>query len=456
MSSGPVGNESGARLAERARQVVPGGVNSGQRSVPGLTDLVVTGTDGARFRTADGREYTDFHSAFGPPLLGHNDPDVARATAEAGATLGHMGVGVTEGEVLLAEQLTELIPSIEKVLLTSTGSEATFHALRVSRAATGRRLVVKFQGCYHGWHDAVSLNVISAPEKVGGHDPISTGILPEVLEATLVLPFNDSEAVRRTFAEHGSDIAAVIVEPVPHNVGALLPYQEFLTTLREETTKAGSILIFDEVITGFRHDIGGWQKISGVTPDLTTLGKAIANGAPVGAIGGRADLMDLFSTRPGAPAFFAGTYNGHPSVVAAALATLRKLREEPVHEHVFRLGERVRTELTGLYERIGVPAVVTGYGSVFVSYFMPGEAPRTYADLLNNDASLFVGYRRKLLDHGLFELPLNLKRSHISYAHTDADVDRLIEGTEAAVKAVLADGGARDLENTSTMGGATR
>ncbi|MFD7432899.1 aspartate aminotransferase family protein [Streptomyces sp. NPDC059814] len=456
MSSGPVGNESGARLAERARQVVPGGVNSGQRSVPGLTDLVVTGTDGARFRTADGREYTDFHSAFGPPLLGHNDPDVAHATAKAGATLGHMGVGVTEGEVLLAEQLTELIPSIEKVLLTSTGSEATFHALRVSRAATGRRLVVKFQGCYHGWHDSVSLNVISAPEKVGGHDPISTGILPEVLEATLVLPFNDSEAVRRTFAEHGSDIAAVIVEPVPHNVGALLPYQEFLTTLREETTKAGSVLIFDEVITGFRHSLGGWQEISGVTPDLTTLGKAIANGAPVGAIGGRADLMDLFSTRPGAPAFFAGTYNGHPSVVAAALATLRKLREEPVHDHVFRLGGRVRSELTGLYERLGVPAVVTGYGSVFVSYFMPGEAPRTYADLLNNDASLFVGYRRKLLEHGLFELPLNLKRSHISYAHTDADVDRLIEGTEAAVKAVLADGGARDLENTSTMGGATR
>lgn len=456
MSSGPAGNESGARLAERARQVVPGGVNSGQRSVPGLTDLVVTGTHGARFRTADGREYTDFHSAFGPPLLGHNDPDVGRATAEAGATLGHMGVGVTEGEVLLAEQLAELIPSIEKVLLTSTGSEATFHALRVSRAATGRRLVVKFQGCYHGWHDAVSLNVISEPSKVGGHDPISTGILPEVLEATLVLPFNDSEAVRRTFAEHGCDIAAVIVEPVPHNVGALLPYQEFLTTLREETTKAGSVLIFDEVITGFRHGIGGWQQISGVTPDLTTLGKAIANGAPVGAIGGRADLMDLFSTRPGAPAFFAGTYNGHPSVVAAALATLRKLREEPVHDHVFRLGDRVRTELTGLYERLGVPAVVTGYGSVFVSYFMPGEAPRTYADLLNNDASMFVGYRRKLLDHGLFELPLNLKRSHISYAHTDADVDRLIEGTEAAVKAVLADGGARDLENTSTMGGATR
>ncbi|WP_372349254.1 aspartate aminotransferase family protein [Streptomyces sp. KL116D] len=456
MTSGPDAT-SGARIAERARTVVPGGVNSGQRSIPGLTDLVVTGTGGARFRTADGREFTDFHAAFGPPLLGHNDPDVARATAEAGARIGHMGVGVTEGEVALAEQLVELIPSVEKVLLTSTGSEATFHALRVSRAATGRRLVVKFQGCYHGWHDSVSLNVISAPEKVGSHDPISTGILPEVLDATLVLPFNDSAAVRRAFAEHGSEIAAVIVEPVPHNVGALLPHQEFLSTLREETTKAGSVLVFDEVITGFRHDLGGWQAICGVTPDLTTLGKAIANGAPVGAIGGRADLMDLFSTIPGAPAFFAGTYNGHPSVVAAALATLRKLREEPVHAHVYRLGNRVRTELTALYEKLGVPAVVTGHGSVFVSYFMPGpDTPRTYDDLLANDASLFVGYRRKLLDHGLFELPLNLKRSHISYAHTDADVDRLLEGTEAAVRAVLAEGGARDLENASTMGGAVR
>ncbi|WP_258563321.1 aminotransferase class III-fold pyridoxal phosphate-dependent enzyme [Streptomyces phytophilus] len=307
MSPGPDATTAGAgaALAERAQRVVPGGVNSGQRSIPGLPGLVVAGTGGARFRTADGAEFTDYHAAFGPPLLGHNDPDVARAAAEAGAALGHMGVGVTEGEIELAEELCALVPSLEKVLLTSTGSEATFHALRVARAATGRRLVVKFQGCYHGWHDSVSLNVISAPERVGGHDPISAGILPEVLDATLVLPFNDSAAVRRCFAEHGADIAAVIVEPVPHNVGALLPHQEFLTTLREETAGAGSVLVFDEVITGVRHSLGGWQQISGVTPDLTTLGKAIANGAPAGAIGGRADLMELFSTRPGAPAFFA-------------------------------------------------------------------------------------------------------------------------------------------------------
>ncbi|MET7394961.1 aspartate aminotransferase family protein [Dactylosporangium sp. NPDC005572] len=445
---------SGTTLAERARQVIPGGVNSGQRSIPGLTELVITRAAGARFWDADGREYTDYHAAFGPPLLGHNDPDVNAAVTEAGKRLDLCGVAVTDGEVQLAETLAELVPSIEQVLLTSTGSEATFHALRVARAATGRRLVVKFQGCYHGWHDAVSLNVISTPDRVGVQDPISTGILPEVLDATLVLRFNDVPAVRAAFAEHGEQIAAVIVEPVPHNVGCLLPDREFLQALRDECTRAGSVLVFDEVITGFRHDLGGWQRISGVTPDLTTLGKALGNGYPIGALGGRADLMDLFSTRPGAPAFFAGTYNGHPAMVAAALATLGKLRTEPVHKHVYRLGERIRTGLAEVFADLGVPAVVTGHGSVFVSYFMDGPVPRTYDDLLRNDAGMFIGYRRRMPEHGVFELPLNLKRNHVSYAHTDADVDHLLEATRSAVRDTLAAGGVTELAGTATMGGA--
>ncbi|WP_431894182.1 aspartate aminotransferase family protein [Micromonospora haikouensis] len=445
---------SGVTLAERARRVIPGGVNSGQRSIPGLTEMVIARASGARFWDADGRQYTDYHAAFGPPLLGHNDPDVNAAVAEAGTRVDLCGVAVTHGEIQLAETLAELVPSIEKVLLTSTGSEATFHALRVARAATGRRLVVKFQGCYHGWHDSVSLNVISAPDRVGVPDPISTGILPEVLDATLVLRFNDVAAVRAAFAAHGDDIAAVIVEPVPHNVGCLLPDQEFLQALRDECTRAGSVLVFDEVITGFRHDLGGWQRISGVTPDLTTLGKAIANGYPIGALGGRADLMDLFSTRPGAPAFFAGTYNGHPAVVAAALATLGKLRAEPVHEHVYRLGERARAGIAEVLADLGVPAVVTGHGSVFVTYFMSGPAPRSYDDLLRNDAGMFIGYRRRMPEHGIFELPLNLKRNHISYAHTDADIDHLVEATRAAVRDTLASGGTTELAGTATMGGA--
>jgi glutamate-1-semialdehyde 2,1-aminomutase len=420
--------------AERAAAVIPGGVNSGQRRVPGLEDLVVVATSGATFTDGNGRVYTDYHSAFGPPLLGHNDPDVDAAVAATAAAVGNMGVGVTPVEIELAERLVACVPSIEKVLLTATGSEATFHALRLTRTVTGRRHVIKFQGCYHGWHDAVAMNVISPAERVGSKDPLSQGILPEVLDATIVLPFNDADAVEQALADY--DVAAVILEPIPHNIGTVLPKPGYLERLRELTSRSGTVLVFDEVITGFRHGLGGYQAIAGVSPDLTTLGKAMANGWPVSALGGRSDLMDLFSTTPGRPAFFAGTFNGYPATSAAALETIEKLEREPVHEHVFRLGQRARTELQQLYDRLGVPAVVSGFGSVFVSYFLEGPVER-YDDLLANDVDLFVGYRRELMEHGIFELPLNLKRSHFSYAHTDADVDRLLEGTEAAVRRVL-------------------
>jgi glutamate-1-semialdehyde 2,1-aminomutase len=421
-------------LASRAARVIPGGVNSGQRRVPGLESLVVARTSGSTFTTSEGTTYTDYHAAFGPPLLGHNDPDVDAAVAEAAHTVGLMGIGVTAIEVELAERIVSLLPSVERVLLTETGSEATFHALRVSRAATGRRHVIKFQGCYHGWHDSVAMNVISLPENVGKRDLLSKGILPEIAEATIVCQFNNADEVERALTEH--DVAAIIVEPIPHNVGALLPQPGFLERLRELATKHGTVLIFDEVITGFRHGLGGYQSIAGVTPDLTTMGKAMGNGWPISAVGGKAELMDLFSTTPGRPAFFAGTFNGHPPTAAAALATIDKLQREPVHEHVFRLGDRARTELSALYARLGVPAHVTGFGSVFVSYFLEGT-PTTYDDLLANDVEMFTGYRRELMSHGIFELPLNLKRSHFSYAHTDEDVDRLVEATEAAVTATL-------------------
>jgi glutamate-1-semialdehyde 2,1-aminomutase len=419
-------------LVERARRVIPGGVNSGQRRLEGLEDLVVASTSGSTFTDTRGRTYTDYHAAFGPPVLGHNDPDVDRAASEMSRKVDLMGVGVTEIEIELAERLVELIPSLDKVLLTMTGSEATFHALRVARAATGRRHIIKFQGCYHGWHDSVAMNVISPPERVGKKDPLSTGILPEVLDATIVLPFNDAEAVERELETRPGGIAAIILEPIPHNVGALLPKPGYLERLRELSTKHGTVLIFDEVITGFRHGLGGFQSVAGVTPDLTTFGKAVANGYPMGGVGGRADLMDLFSSSPGQPVLFAGTYNGHPGMVAAALATIAKMEREPVHEHIFRLGERARSGLRDLYRRLGIPVVVTGFGSVFVTYFMEGPAER-YDDLLRNDKAMYVGYRRNQLEHGVFELPMNLKRSHISYAHKDADIDALLEATETAV-----------------------
>ena len=422
-------------LAARAAAVIPGGVNSGQRRVPGLEELVIAATSGATFTDGDGNTYTDYHAAFGPPLLGHGDPDVDAAVAATARSVGLMGVGVTEVEVELAERICELVPSAERVLLTETGSEATFHALRVARAATGRRHVIKFQGCYHGWHDSVAMNVISLPENMGRKDPLSKGVLPEVIDATIVCRFNDADDVERALTDH--DVAAIILEPIPHNIGAVLPQPGFLERLRALATKHGAVLVFDEVITGFRHALGGYQSIAGVTPDLTTLGKAMGNGWPISALAGKADLMEMFSTTPGRPAFFAGTFNGHPPTVAAALATIDKLQREPVHEHVFALGERARLGLRELYARLGVPVWVGGYGSVFVTYFLEGE-PSSYDDLLANDVELFTGYRRELMKHGIFELPLNLKRSHFSYAHTDDDVDRLLEATEVAVSTVLA------------------
>ena len=416
-------------LTDRARAVIPGGVNSGQRGIPGLERLVIASTDGAGFTDGEGRTYVDFHAAFGPPLLGHNDPDVDRAASAASRRVDLMGVGITELEVELAERLVEHVPSVEQVLVTATGSEATFHALRLARGATGRRRVLKFQGCYHGWHDAVAMNVISPRDRVGDRDPMSTGMMPETVEATAVVPFNDLEATESELAD--GDVAAVIVEPIPHNIGAVLPDDAFLPGLRTLCDRYGTILVLDEVITGFRHALGGFQSICGVTPDLTTLGKAMGNGYPIGALGGRADLMEQFSTTPGKPVFFAGTYNGHPGCVAAAIATIDKLAGEPVHEHVFALGERARSELADLFRSLDQAAQVSGYGSVFVTYFLDHPV-RDYSDLLDNDVELFTGLRMAQMEHGVFELPLNLKRSHFSYAHTEADVDTLLGATEAA------------------------
>ena len=419
-------------LNQRAKAVIPGGVNSGQRQTPGIETLVIASTSGATFTDVDGRTFVDYHAAFGPALLGHNDPDVDAAAAKVARSTDLMGVGVSVQEIELAERLVDVIPSLDRVLLTSSGSEATFHALRLARAATGRRRIIKFQGCYHGWHDAVALNVISQPDHVGRQDPLSIGSFPEVIEATVVLPFNDLLAVEHAVAEHQGDVAAIILEPIPHNIGTVLPKDGFLEGLRHICDREGIVLIFDEVVTGFRHGLAGFQGVAGVTPDLTTLGKAMANGYPIGALGGRAELMEMFSTTPGNPVFFAGTFNGHPAMSAAALATISKLEREPVHEHIFALGARTRKELASLFEAMGIPAVVTGFGSVWVTYFLAPPV-ESYTDLLRNDATLFVAYRLALMEHGIFELPLNLKRNHFSYAHTERHVDELLFATEQAV-----------------------
>jgi glutamate-1-semialdehyde 2,1-aminomutase len=417
-----------------AADVIPGGYNSNQRGID--PPIAIRRAQGAYFEDVEGRRYLDYHAAFGPMVLGHCYPEVVDAVASALRETDLYGVGTTEMEVALARKIVHHVPSVDEVLLCNSGSEATYHAVRVARAATGRSKLIKFQGCYHGWHDAVLRNVISRPEMVGERDALSAGMAGEVVDNTLVCRFNDLGDVEQTLRANPDHVAGIIVEPIPHNVGTLLPEPGFLEGLRALCDREGIVLIFDEVITGFRHHVGGYQKMCGVTPDLTTMGKAMANGFPMAAIGGKRSLMDRFNSKPGGDVFFAGTYNGHAAGVVAALATIELLETGKVQEHTGRLGDRLRRGLQDIGNRAGIPALATGFGSIFVLYFMDGPA-RSYDDLLRNDADLFVRYRQEMIKRGVFELPVNLKRSHVSYSHTDQDVDRTLQAAEESLTAAL-------------------
>jgi glutamate-1-semialdehyde 2,1-aminomutase len=304
---------------------------------------------------------------------------------------------------------------------------------------TGRQKIVKFQGCYNGFHDYVLRNVLSTPDKLGERDPHSKGMLEAAVDATLVCRFNDLDDVGATLERCDGEVAAIVVEPIAHNSPGLLPHPDFLLGLRELCDRSGALLIFDEVITGFRHHIGGYQAIAGVSPDLTTMGKAIANGFPIAAIGGARRYMERFNTNPGGDVHFGGTYNGNAIGVEAALATIARLEDGRVHEHVFALGARMRAGLAAIAERAGIPAVVGGYGSLFVLCFMEGPL-NSYDDVLRNDTDLFMRYRRELIARGVFEMPESLGRSHISAAHTEDDIDRSLQVAEEALRAALDDG----------------
>jgi glutamate-1-semialdehyde 2,1-aminomutase len=424
-------SRSDAIFAE-AKRYIPGGVSSTNRVVN--PNLVFTKAEGAYIYDVDGKRYIDYHAAFGPPVLGHAHPEVNDRVHQQLATMDLVGIGVSEIEVELAKKITQHIPSAERVLFANSGSEATYAALRLSRAVTGRRKIVKFQGCYHGWHDAILMNIISPADYLGGQHLISAGMHTGVTDDTIVIPFNDVEVLAQTIEHHADEIAGVILEPVPHNIGCVLPRPEFLQALRALTAEHGIVLIFDEVISGFRHGLGGYQKIVGITPDITTLGKAIANGYPLAAMCGRADLMERAS--PGGDVFFAGTYNAHPVGVSASLATIEILERSGTYEHLFRLGDRMRSGLQDIVDRLGLAATIAGYGSVYVLYFM--EPPiQSYTDLLRNDVDQFVAYRRELIQRGVYELPVNLKRNHVSLAHTEADIDESLQVAEASLRQML-------------------
>ena len=422
---------SNAELVERARRVIPGGVNSINRLLP--WPFVITQAHGAYITDAEGRDYLDYHAAFGPIILGHNHPQVNAAVQAVMQQLDIVGIGVTEQEILLAEAINRHVPSAERVLLTNSGSEATYAALRLARGVTGRNKIVKFQGTYHGWHDSVLMNVITPPERIGQRDLLSLGMSPGVVEDTIVLPFNDVEAISDLLTQRGDEIAAVLVEVIPHNIGCVLPRPDFLQALRQQCTEHGALLIFDEVITGFRHDLGGYQRIAGVTPDLSTFAKAMANGYPIAALVGRAEYMDRFG--PGGGIFFAGTYNGHPVGVAAALATIAILEDGAVHKHCATLSKRAAEGIQSIADELGIEMQVVQFGSVFVPYFFTGPV-ESFTDLLKNDTQADIWFRRTMCENGIFMLPTAIKRNHVSAAHTAADIDRTLETARQVLRAL--------------------
>jgi glutamate-1-semialdehyde 2,1-aminomutase len=422
----------GQAIADAAARVIPGGVNSSTRYIGAPYSFA--SADGQYVTDADGNRYLDYHAAFGAILLGHNAPAVNDAVRAALGGIDLVGLGVTQSEVALAERVVEIMPSVESMIATMSGSEAVAQAIRLARAVTGRDLVVKFQGGFHGWSDAVARNVISAPDKAYGRDPLSLGILPDAVDATMIAEFNDLDSVTALFDEYPDRIAAVIMEPIPHNVGALLPTSEFVSGLRKLTETNDALLIFDEVITGLRHSLGGYQQVLGISPDLTTFGKGLGNGFPVGGVGGRRDLMEHFNGMTG-DVLMAGTFNGNPTGCAAALATITYLQEHPdFYERTFALGDRMRTGLGEIVTELDIDATVVGFGGVFVLYF--AKTPILgYRDLMRNNDEAYVAFHRGMTDRGFLMLPMSLKRNHISGAHTAEDIERTLE----AARDVLAD-----------------
>ena len=405
-------------LFEAACRLIPGGVNSPVRAFRGVggEPFFVARGEGARIWDVEGRSYLDFLGSWGPLILGHAAPTVVAAVTEAAARGTSYGAP-TALEVEMAEAITAAYPSIELVRLVSSGTEAALSAIRVARGATGRELLLKFDGCYHGHSDSLLVKAGS-----GGATfsiPDSAGVPAPLAQLTLTAAFNDLDGVRAIFRERGRKIAAVIVEPVAGNMGVVPPRPGFLEGLRELTQAHDAVLIFDEVITGFRVAYGGAQELYGVQPDLTCLGKIIGGGLPVGAYGGSRSLMNHVA--PLGAVYQAGTLSGNPLAVAAGLATLARLRDREVYRRLEALGSELERGLRDAAAKANVPLTVNRVGSMLTAFFCDG-AVTDYASAKRADTKRYARYFHAMLERGVFLAPSQFEAAFVSLAHTDADI----------------------------------
>lgn len=434
-----------AEVFQRNRRFIPGGVVSVNRAVQ--PEIVFAKGRGAYIWDADGNQYIDYHAAFAPHFLGHNDPyvtDAVISTLRKGASL--YGSGTTELEGRLAELICEHVPSAESVQFLNTGSEATYAAIRLARAVTQRDHIVVMQGGYNGWHDDVSCNLMTPLEVIGPrvspgeyrYIPISAGIPREHQQLVHPVNFNDLQSVEYVCQKH--PIAALITEPILQNIGIIKPEAGYLEGLRSLADRYGFVLIFDEVKTGFRHGIGGYAKIAGVMPDLVVFGKALANGYPIAALGGKKDLMDWFvHPEPSKRVLLAGTYNAHPVPTAAAIATIERLlmNDGEVYRHVEWLGQRMQSGLEEILRGLSFEAVVARQASAFCVYFMD-HCPRDWHDLAaGHDFNLDQQLRLALIGRGVYFFPTATKQCSISFSHTEEDVEFTLEQIEDQLREMV-------------------
>lgn len=420
-------------LFAQAQLSIPGGVNSPVRAFNGVggSPIFIESADGAYMFDADGKRYIDYVGSWGPMILGHNNTAIREATHKAvdrGLSFGTP----TANEITMAEKIKALVPSIEKVRMVNSGTEATMTAIRLARGYTGRDKILKFEGCYHGHADALLVKAGSGALTLGV--PNSPGIPEDFAKHTLTVTFNDIDSVREIFAEVGHEIATIIVEPVAGNMNCIPPAPGFLEGLREICDEYGSVLIFDEVMTGFRVARGGAQERYQVTPDLTTLGKVIGGGMPVGAFGGKREIMDYIA--PVGPVYQAGTLSGNPVAMAAGLAALTQLDDEQLYPGLYAKVDRLVDGLQALADEAGVPFTTNRAGSMF-GFFFSSDGPITsYQQATQCNMEHFRSFYHSMLKQGVYLAPSAFEAGFMSAAHTDADIDATLAAAKVAFAAL--------------------